>query len=172
MSGMIHDENPFVEPPEQRDPIRRLRGRLSSPVTIVTAGHGQRRTGLTVSSVLVVEGEPGLVQLVVGPTSDLWDTVELSGSFVVHVCSESDRHLAEVFAGLRPNPGGPFAGLEVRDSEWGPILDGLGDRALCRWLESTEVGYSGLVTGEIVSVDTGELVDPLVYFRGRYRALG
>ena len=168
---MIHEENPFLGSPEQRDPVRRFRGRLSSPVTIVTSGGAESRTGLTVSSLLVVEGDPGLIQLVVGPTSDLWSSVEATGSFVVHVCREADRHLAEAFAGLRPNPGGPYAGIEVTDTDWGPVIDILGERDNCRWLESIEVGHSGLVTGEIVSVDAGELIDPLVYFRGRYRAL-
>ncbi|MGD2061285.1 MAG: flavin reductase, partial [Acidimicrobiia bacterium] len=83
---MIHDENPFAEPPDRRDPARRFRGRLSSPVTIVTAGGGRDRTGLTISSLLVVEGEPAMVELVVGPTSDLWDAVAESGHFVIHIC--------------------------------------------------------------------------------------
>ena len=169
---MIHDENPFLDSPEQRDPLRRFRGRLSSPVTIVTSGGPESRTGLTVSSLIVIEGDPGLVQMVIGPGSDLWSSVESTGSFVIHVCRESDRHLAEVFAGLRPSPGGPFGGVGVTDTDSGPVIDDLGDRAFCRWIDSTEVGYSGLVAGEIVSVDTGDLVDPLVYFRGRYRALG
>ncbi|HEY6635326.1 MAG TPA: flavin reductase family protein [Acidimicrobiia bacterium] len=168
---MIHDDNPFLDSPEQRDPLRRLRGRLSSPVTIVTSGGPGNRTGLTVSSLMVIEGDPGLVKLVIGPGSDLWESVESFGSFVVHVCREADRHLAEVFAGLRPSPGGPFAGADVTDTDSGPLIDELGDRAICRWVDSIEVGYSGLVTGEIISVDTDDLVDPLVYFRGRYRAL-
>ena len=36
LAGMIHDENPFIDSPDQRDPIRRFRGRLTAPVTIVT----------------------------------------------------------------------------------------------------------------------------------------
>ncbi len=51
--GEIHDEHPFVTPPEQRDPARRLRGRLAAPVTILTAGRDRNRTGLTVSSLVV-----------------------------------------------------------------------------------------------------------------------
>lgn len=168
---MIHDDHPFLGTPDQRDPIRRFRGRLIAPVTIVTAGSGDRRTGLTVSSLNVVEGEPGLVQLVVGPTSDLWETAALSGGFVVHVCREEDRHLAEVFAGLRPSPGGLFAGLELTDSDWGPAIDNLGVRAFCNFTEQREVGYAGVMSGEIHHLDVGELDNPLIYFRGGYRTL-
>lgn len=169
---MIHDENPFVDAPEQRDPVRRFRGRLASPVTIVTAGQGERQTGLTVSSLNVVEGNPGIAQLVVGPTSDLWDTSEESGAFVIHVLGDADRHLAEVFAGLRPSPGGIFANLELTQSDHGPVIDRLGNRAHCRFLDRYELGYSGIVTGEVELVESGGLTDPLIYFRGDYHSLG
>lgn len=168
---MIHGENPFVDSPDQRDPIRRFRGRLTAPVTIVTAGEGDDRTGLTVSSLNVIEGEPGVVEMVVGPTSDLWDVVADSGRFVVHICRSTDRAVAEVFAGLRPSPGGIFAGLEVTETEFGPVIETLGDRANCMYTGREEVGYSGVVTGEIHHIDIGDLVDPLVYFRGGYRGL-
>lgn len=169
---MIHGDNPFVEAPDQRDPIRRFRGRLTAPVTIVTSGTGSDRTGLTVSSLNVVEGEPGVVQIVVGPTSDLWDVVARSRKFVVHICRSGDRALAEVFAGLRPSPGGVFAGLSVTETEFGPVIEMLGDRAYCTFTSQSEIGFSGVVTGEIDHIDVGDLVDPLVYFRGSYRGLG
>lgn len=169
---MIHDENPFLDAPDQRDPVRRFRGRLAAPVTVVTAGSGADQTGLTVSSLNVVEGEPGVAHLVVGPTADLWDAAEDFGSFVVHILEAGDRHLAEVFAGLRPSPGGIFAGLDVTDSDFGPVIDRLGNRAYCRFVDRYELGYSGIVTGEIDEVETGGLTDPLIYFRGQYRSLG
>jgi 3-hydroxy-9,10-secoandrosta-1,3,5(10)-triene-9,17-dione monooxygenase reductase component len=170
-NSMIHDENPFVDAPEGRDPIRRFRGRLTAPVTVVTSGAGEARAGLTVSSLNVIEGEPGVVELVVGPTSDLWDVVADSGGFVVHICRSSDRALAEVFAGLRPSPGGMFAGLEVTEAEFGPVIETLGDRAHCRFTTREEIGYSGVVSGAIDHIDVGDLVDPLLYFRGGYRGL-
>jgi len=168
---MIHAENPFAPDPADRDPARRFRGRLAAPVTIVTSGDADHRAGLTVSSLVVIEGEPGLVQLVVGPTADLWDVVASTGRFVVHVCRSEHRAMADVFAGLRPNPGGVFAGAEVSQSDWGPILDALGDRAYCALRDQTIVGYSGLVTGAIDMVETTDLNDPMLHFRGGYRRL-
>lgn len=169
---MIHDENPFADRPDRRDPVRRFRGRLAAPVTVVTAGSGPTQTGLTVSSLNVVEGEPGIAQLVVGPTTDLWDASKESGAFVIHVLEERDRHLAEVFAGLRPSPGGVFAGLELTSSRFGPVITRLASRAFCRFIDRYELGYSGIVTGEIVEVEAAGLTDPLIYFRGRYHSLG
>lgn len=168
---MIHSDNPFVDDPDSRDPIRRFRGRLSAPVTIVTSGDANGRTGLTVSSLIVIEGDPGRVEVVVGPTADLWDAVAESGRFVVHVCAERHRAMAEVFAGLRPSPGGVFAGLESTQTEWGPVLDDLGDRAFCSFEDRREVGHSGLVFGTIDRVEVADLTRPLTYFRGRYHSL-
>lgn len=170
-SAMIHGDNPFTASPDQRDPVRRFRGRLTAPVAIVTSGTGDARTGLTVSSLMVIEGEPGLVQMVVGPTSDLWHVAEESKAFVIHVCREDDRDLAQVFAGLRPNPGGVFAGLDIVESEHGPVIARLANRAFCSFVEKQEMGYSGLVTGEIETVEAASITDPLVYFRGGYRGL-
>lgn len=169
---MIHDENPFADATDQRDPVRRFRGRLAAPVTIVTAGFAPDHTGLTVSSLNVVEGDPGVAQIVVGPTSDLWDVSKTSGAFVIHVLEESDRHLAEVFAGLRPSPGGVFAGLELTSTQYGAVIDRLANRAFCRFVDRYELGYSGIVIGEIADVEASGLTDPLVYFRGNYRSLG
>jgi len=168
---VIHTENPFADDPDSRDPLRRFRGRLSAPVTVFTTGSPERRTGLTVSSLLVVEGEPGTIEAVIAPTTDLWGTVAETGRFVVHVCGEQHRHLAEVFAGLRPSPGGTFAGLSVSQSEWGPVIDKVAVRAYCSFESRREVGMSGLVTGRIDRVDVGDFTDPLAYFRGSYRTL-
>lgn len=144
---------------------------MSAPVTVFTSVDGGDRTGLTVSSLLVIEGEPGRVEAVIGPTTDLWDAVADTGRFVVHVCGERHRHLAEVFAGLRPSPGGTFAGLSVTDSEWGPVIDDVADRAFCSFESRREVGHTGLVTGQIDRVEVGDFTNPLAYFRGSYRTL-
>lgn len=167
----IHTDHPFLPDPADRDQARRFRGRLAAPVTIVTAGEGDDKTGLTVSSLVVVEGEPPIVVLVVGPNSDLWDALGSSGRFVIHVCGAGESGRAEVFAGLRPSPGGIFAGSATVQTEWGPVLIDLKDRAFCRLLDRREVGYSGLVTGSIDRVEVTALEDPLAYFRGTYRVL-
>lgn len=168
---MIHGDNPFADDPGSRDPVRRYRGRLSAPVTIFTSGGDKRRTGLTVSSLMIVEGDPGLVEAVVGPATDLWDSLGDTGRFVIHVCTEEDRDLAQVFAGLRPSPGGLFAGVEVTHSDWGPVLDRLGNRLYCTCRDRREVAYSGLITATIDHVEVSNLTDPLVYFRGNFRGL-
>ena len=168
---MIHTEHPFADLPEDRDPVRRFRGRLANPVTIITSGEGAGRVGLTVSSLFVAEGEPGRVHAVVGPNSDLWDVSAQTERFVVHVCDVEDTGLAEVFAGLRPSPGGLFASTNTTPSKWGPLLDELPDRLFCSLESRVESGNSGVLVGVVDAVELSDLKDPLVHFRGAYRGL-
>jgi 3-hydroxy-9,10-secoandrosta-1,3,5(10)-triene-9,17-dione monooxygenase reductase component len=168
---MIHPEHPFWPDVEARDPVRRLRGRLAAPVTIITAGASDSRSGLTVSVVALVEGEPSLFYAFVGPTSDLWTAVADRGRFVVHVLGSEHAVLSDVFAGTRPSPGGLFATSVTIDSEWGPVLSDVPDRAFCTRVAQEEVGYSGLIVGTVDRVELSGLSSPLVYFRGRYHQL-
>lgn len=165
-------ENPFATPAGERNPARRLRGRLAAPVTLWTAGRGPQRAGLTVSSVLLAEGDPALVAGVIGPLSDLAEQIQSTGRFVVHVLGEHDRRLADIFAGVYPSPGGPFAGLDTGDSEWGPVLAGSRTTAFCDLASAAPAGWQQLVTATAARIDLAEeAATPLVHYRGRYRYL-
>ena len=172
MAGGIHYEDPFATPLEKREPWRRLRGRLAAPVTLWTSGGPDARTGLTISSIVIADGEPPLVLGLMKDTADLFTSIQETGRFVVHVAERDDRTLADRFAGLRPSPGGLFAGEEVEDTEWGPVLTRLVNRASCRLVGEVAAGYQRLVQGAIERIDLDELESPLVLFRGRYRSLG
>ncbi|MEN8114069.1 MAG: flavin reductase family protein [Actinomycetota bacterium] len=172
MTGEIHEgENPFFAPEEARDAIRSLRGRLVAPVTIVTAGGGDGRAGLTVSSIEFVQGEPGTVHFTVGPTADVYDAIRETDRFVVHVLSRRHRDLSEIFAGRRPSPGGPFAEIGTTSTDWGPVIGTIPDRAFCSGASASGHGHSLLVIATVDRAEVSDLTDPLVYFRGRYRGL-
>lgn len=172
MTAEIHESgNPFATPEADRDPVRRFRGRLAAPVTIATAGASDARAGLTVSSLMVSEGDPGRIHLLLGPLADIFDTMESTGRFVIHILGSDHRDVSEIFAGRRPNPGGVFAGSQVTQTDWGPVFEDLPDRAYCSVESVLEHGHSMLVTAVIDRVESADLTDPLVYFRGAYRGL-
>jgi 3-hydroxy-9,10-secoandrosta-1,3,5(10)-triene-9,17-dione monooxygenase reductase component len=162
---------PFAVPPERRDPARRLRGRLVAPVTVWTAGRPPGGAGLTVSSVLVAEGEPARLLGLIDPTSALWEAAQATGAFVVHVLAAGDRALAERFSEVRPPIRGPFERLEVAASPWGPVLGGSRPHAACRLVGSAPVGHAELVEGVIEQLELPDLEDPLAYLHGRYRSV-
>ena len=171
-NGGVTSSNPFLPPIDDREPLRRFRGRLAAPVTIVTAGSGTTRAGLTVSSLFVVEGEPGSIHIVVGPLTDLWDVIEQTERCVLHIARAEHRAVSDVFAGLRPSPGGPFAAVDTTPSDWGPVIEGMPDRAYCRLVSIREVGWSGVVETEVDRVELSEGSEPLLHHRGSYHGLG
>jgi len=168
---MIHTDNPFADPPDRREPDRQFRGRLAAGVTIVTTGSDEDATGLTVASLFLVEGEPSTIHFVAGPGTEFWDLVVTSGRFVVHLCGEDQHGLAEVFAGLRPSPGGKLTSAEWAPTEWGPALGELPNRAFCRMTSVVETGFAGVIVGDVEKFELDDLIRPLIYYRGRYRHL-
>lgn len=168
----IHSTDPFETPGGERSAVRRFRGRLPSAVTLWTAEHGGRRAGLTVSSIVVVDGDPGRLLGVLDEESELYEAVLASGRFVVMALRESDRRLADTFAGLMPAPGGPFVGHPWQDTEFGPVLAGA-PYARCTLDQDREFGWGRLIEATLDGVELTETGDaPLVHHRGRYVRLG
>lgn len=164
--------DPFELPVDERDSVRRLRGRLPGPVTVWTAyGDAGLTTGLTVSSVLVGEGEPPTVLGLIAPDSAFWDALRGSKRFVVHILDLAQARIADQFA-LR-YPGDPFEGLSIAASDHGPVLSEVRTRSRATLMGYIDAGYSLLIRG---SVDEVELdpnpTDPLVHYRGRYFTTG
>ena len=134
-------------------------------------GAEKKRTALTVSSLMIAEGEPSRVHFLLGTDSDLHDAVRETGRFVVHVLEEEHRSLGDRFAGLAPSPGGVFAGLEVHDGDYGPELLAMATRVRCRYEEGPGGTYHVLASGIVDSIELHDLARPLLYFRGSYRSL-
>jgi flavin reductase (DIM6/NTAB) family NADH-FMN oxidoreductase RutF len=164
----IHSEHPFADPDPERDPARRLRGRLGGAVTLWTTGSGAHRAGLTVSSVMVAHGDPARVLALLDPDSDLAEALEQTGTAAVQLLGWEHRDLADAFAGVTPAPGGPFRLGSWQETAWGPVLQGVSSWAGVRVADARDVGWSRLVEGVLERVHLGEETDPLVHRRGRY----
>lgn len=165
----IHSEHPFADHDPNRDAVRQLRGRLGGVVSLWTSGTCTDGAGLTVSSLMVVQGEPGRVVALLDPLSDLAAELIETGRAVVQLLAWEDRELAEVFAGRSPAPGGLFRAAPFVDTDHGPRLASALTWAAVSLESSREVGWSLEVTCVLDEVQAGEDVDPLVHRRGRYR---
>ena len=90
----------------------------------------------------------------------------------MHVLEAEDQALADIFAGLRPSPGGRFAEVAVEQTEWGPVLTDIETRAYCTFEGGDEETFFIVAEGRIDKLEMSDIQDPLVYFRGSYRSLG
>lgn len=165
---MIHNVDPFATPEPARSDVRRLRGRLAQPVTLWTA---PGPAGLTVSSCLIADGEPGRILGLVDEESDLWAAVSREGVFAVTVLGTADRRLADRFAGLMPAPGGLFRQDDAwADTPFGPVP---ADRAWagCRLDQARPCGWSLLAEATVMQIHLGQPGEALLHYRGTYRRL-
>ena len=165
----IHSSHPFPTP---EDAVRRLRGHVGGTVSLWTAGSAPASwAGLTVSSWMVANGEPGRVIGLVDPDSDLADALAGTGLAVVQLLSWRHRDLAEAFAGTAPAPGGPFRMEPFSSTPWGPRLDSAATWAGVEVESATEVGWSLQVTATIADLAVGDDQESLFHRRGRYSTL-
>ena len=167
----IHSGHPFDTPDDDRDPVRRLRGRVGATVTLWTSGAGIDRAGLTVSSYLVATGDPGRVVALLHADSDLLERLEETGTAVISLLEWRHQRLADAFAGVMPAPGGAFRLGEWHQTEWGPRPGGATTWVGVRLDPASrhDVGWSVLVEAVIEHTVLGEEGVPLVHRRGRYQ---
>jgi 3-hydroxy-9,10-secoandrosta-1,3,5(10)-triene-9,17-dione monooxygenase reductase component len=168
MDGMtIHGDHPFLPPESERSPARRLRGRLTSPVTLWTS----ESSGLPVTSVMVADGSPALLIGLVDEDSLLWSSISRTSVFAVSLLTWEHRGLADAFAGVMPAPGGPFRLTSWESTSWGPVPSSVSTWAGCRLLDSRSSGWAVEVRATIEQVTIGADPDPLIHRRGRYLTL-
>jgi flavin reductase (DIM6/NTAB) family NADH-FMN oxidoreductase RutF len=170
----IHPDHPFLTPEPDRNPVRRLRGRLASPVTLWTCyDAGSTPVGLTVSSMLVADGDPAKLLALLDPDSDLWDALVASRQAAVQVLGWQHRGLADAFAGAAPAPGGAFRMAEWTETPWGPVLTDTSAWAGVRLVdaEPRQVGWAVAAEAVIERVEVGDDSPPLLHRRGRYGRL-
>lgn len=147
---------------------------MASPVTLWTTEGGTGRAGLTVSSMLVADGEPSRVVALVDEDSDLWDVLDETRTAAVSLLSWRHRGLADAFAGVAPAPGGAFRLTSWESTSWGPVVSDTIAWAGIR-VEPGEPRHAGWALLLDAVIEHVEIVDaddePMSHLRGRYRQL-
>jgi flavin reductase (DIM6/NTAB) family NADH-FMN oxidoreductase RutF len=170
----IHHSHPFAVGEQDRNPLRRFRGRMASPVSIWAATAHGTRAGWTLSSFLVADGDPGEVIGLIDEESPLADVLAESPTLTISLLGWGQRALADAFAGVAPAPGGPFALSNWQDTDWGPVLENsLGWIGARLKADPDHAGWGLLLRAvvERVEIQPDPADDLLCYVRGRYRSL-
>jgi len=170
----IHHSHPFAVGEQDRNPLRRFRGRMASPVSIWAATAHGTRAGWTLSSFLVADGDPGEVIGLIDEESPLADVLAESPTLTISLLGWGQRALADAFAGVAPAPGGSFALSNWQDTDWGPVLENsLGWIGARLKADPDHAGWGLLLRAvvERVEIQPDAADDLLCYVRGRYRSL-
>jgi flavin reductase (DIM6/NTAB) family NADH-FMN oxidoreductase RutF len=170
----IHHSHPFLADEQDRNPLRRFRGRMASPVSIWAASNNGTRAGWTLSSFLVADGDPAEVIGLIDEESPLADLLAETSNLTVNLLGWRQRALADAFAGVGPAPGGPFTLETWHDTDWGPVLeDSLGWIGARVEPHPDRAGWGLLLRAvvERVEIPSDPVDDLLCYVHGRYRSL-
>lgn len=148
-------------------------GHFATGVTVLTARRGATVHGMTANAVMSVSLDPLLMVVAVDARARMLEVLEVGGAFVINVLAVGSESLARRFAGQPPRPRG---GLPIRFWPTGPedppVLQGAMAAVQCRITEMTPVGDHVLAIAAVEALFLNpEPVEPLIFFRGRYRRL-
>jgi len=156
-------------PPDARA-FRDALGRFATGVAFVTAAPGGEPAGLIVNSLASVSLDPPLVSFSPSRGSLTWKRMRRTGGFGVNVLG--GHH--EPFATRATPAGAPrFAGLDWAPGRLGTplLLDALASFE-CYIVGEHPAGDHWIVVGRIDNLRVAEAdTDPLVFFRGAFRAI-
>jgi flavin reductase (DIM6/NTAB) family NADH-FMN oxidoreductase RutF len=150
---------------EQRSLFRRW----PAGVSVVVAQVGDRRHGLTVSSLASLSLDPPLVGISIALQAPLHELLGDADEWAVSILAGSQDRLAQHFARSVP-PIVLWDGIDVRDDD-PRLLVGAAGWLVARTVETLRTGDHTYFVGEVLSIEEGTAPDSLVYVHSEYRAL-
>jgi len=141
--------------------------RRASGVAIVTARHGDRIHGMTVSAFTEVSLVPPLVMVCADKNSNTLPVIRAGGVFALNVLARDQHELSSRFA-TKKDEDKRFDGLEVDVGRTGaPLLRGVAVNIDCRVFAEHDAGDHVLFIGQVEEVRSFDR-EPLLHFRGGY----
>jgi len=152
------------------DLFRSAMRNLAGGVSVISAGRGDARCGLTATSVTSLSLEPPSLLVCIRRSSTTLAAIAAHRAFGVNVLSADHRDLAECFAGQT----GLSGAARFRDGDWLSLATGaplLADALAaidCTLERFIEWGTHAIVIGRVRAVRPRSGAGPLVYWRGKY----
>lgn len=155
------------------DPLRfrEVIGHFASGVAVVTTtGPDGRDAGLTTNAVTSLSLDPLLLIVCFDNRSRTLGVVRDAGRFGVSFLRRGDEAVAATFASKLPQEE-KFAATAVRREDGVPVLADAVAWMVCDVHELLPGGDHTIGVGAVVAADADEHADPLLFFRGGWRAL-
>lgn len=150
--------------------LKQVLSQRVSGVAIVTARSGDRIHGMTVSAFAEVSLDPPLVLVCAEKTSHTHPLIASGGVFALNLLAADQAALSNLFASKRDEER-RFVGLEYDTGATGsPLLRDTLASLDCRVRAAHDAGDHVIYVGEVLECRRAQR-EPLVYWRGAYRAL-
>jgi flavin reductase (DIM6/NTAB) family NADH-FMN oxidoreductase RutF len=153
--------------------FRHAIGHFATGVTVVTSvGLDGQPVGTTANAVSSLSLDPPLILVCFDRSSQTLEAVRTHGAFAVNVLSAPQQELSANFA--RRGLAAAWDGVRHRPGRTGsPRLHGVLATLECTVEHRLPGGDHEIVVGRVRDVETSEAeAPPLVFWRGRYAALG
>jgi flavin reductase (DIM6/NTAB) family NADH-FMN oxidoreductase RutF len=150
------------------DRFRSVMGHFATGVTVVTATTPQGPVGMTANAVCSLSLEPLLLLVAFDNEARTLPVVRETGRFGVNVLAAGQEDLARLFASKAPERE-KFAGIAHTVHDGIPVLEGALAWVGCRLERLIPGGDHTIGIGAVEAAEAGH-GEPLLWFRGRYRA--
>jgi len=148
--------------------FRRALSNFATGVTVMTACHAGRKTGMTANSFNSVSLQPPLILWSIVKTARSYEVFEQASHFAVNVLAADQMALSNHFARYSEDK---FEGIEVETAAGGtPLLPGCAARFVCEKYQCVDGGDHWILLGKVIHFDDFAR-SPLLYHQGAYSAL-
>ena len=154
--------------------LRQVMRRWATGVTVVTTLADGQTHGITVNSFTSLSLEPTLCLICIDKRARAHEAIRSAGGFVVNLLAAGQEDLSNRFAGRRPDLADPFDGLTMAAAPSGaPVFADVLGYLECSLHAELPGGDHTIYVGRVEHAQaTADDRPPLVFFGGRYRALG
>jgi flavin reductase (DIM6/NTAB) family NADH-FMN oxidoreductase RutF len=157
-----------VDPQEFRNII----GHFATGVTVITTAAGDRLHGMTANAVTSLSLDPVMLLVCVDKTTYTHGVLAESAIFAVNILGKHQEAVSRVFAKRGEPEAGSLRGQAYTIGRTGaPVLDDCLASIECRVAEVFEGGDHSIFLGEVVAQAVRSELEPLLFYRGKYRTL-
>ena len=152
--------------------LRQVMRRWATGVSVVTAGAGSARHGITVNSFSSLSLDPPLCLICIDAKTRAHTAIPAAGGFTVNLLAAGQEDVSARFAGRRPDLADPFDGLALGAAPSGhPVIEGSLGYLDCSLQAQLPGGDHTIFVGLVRHAATFDDRPPLLFFGGGYRSL-
>lgn len=146
--------------------FRNAMGKFATGVTVIaTEVECEGVHGMTANAFMSVSLDPKLVVISIGEKAKILNKIKESKQFSVNILAADQQELSMIFAGQIKDKEVVFDRLDGK-----PVLPGSVVQIACEVSAEHVEGDHTLFIGKVTDIKI-EDVEPLVFYRGRYRSL-